>query len=135
MDQTGVVLVPGGNKKTYEVKGFHQVLLHGKDEKRAFIAVLSVAATGKILLIQSVWKGKTKDSQPSESATRNALEKGHRFTSNPRTYWSSFETSKKWVEEILFSYQERMIAKHGFYPEAKLILYLDCWTVHRSKEF
>lgn len=28
-----------------------------------------------------------------------------------------------------------MIAKHELSLEAKMVLYLDCWTVHRSKEF
>lgn len=49
MDQTGVVLVPGGNEKTYEIKGSSQVPLHGKKEKRAFTAVLLISAAGEVL--------------------------------------------------------------------------------------
>lgn len=40
IDQTGVVLVLGANDATYEMKGAKQVPIHGKDEKRAFAAVL-----------------------------------------------------------------------------------------------
>lgn len=54
MDQTRVVLVPGANNATYEKKGAKQVPIHGKDEKRAFTAVLSVSMSSKVLPIQSV---------------------------------------------------------------------------------
>ena len=33
VDQTGVLLVPGGNENTYKVKGAKQVPIHGKEEK------------------------------------------------------------------------------------------------------
>lgn len=49
MDQTGVILIPGGNKKTYKIKRSRQVPLHDKDEKRAFTAVLLVSTTGEVL--------------------------------------------------------------------------------------
>ena len=52
-DQTDVALVPGGDDPTYEVKGSKQVLIHGKDEKRAFICVTSVTGTGEVLATQS----------------------------------------------------------------------------------
>ena len=48
MDQTGVILVPGGNEKTYGIKRSRQVPFYGKEGKRAFTAVLSVAPTGEI---------------------------------------------------------------------------------------
>lgn len=94
MNQTGVVLVPGRNEKTYEIKGSSQVPLHEKNEKRAFTAVLLVSTTEEVLPTQSVQKEKTKNSQPSEDACKLALEKGHQFVSNPNTHWNFFKTSK-----------------------------------------
>lgn len=66
MDQTGVVLVPGANDHTYEKKRAKQIPIHGKDEKRAFTAVLPGRQTGTVLPIQSVWKGATSRSLPTE---------------------------------------------------------------------
>ena len=54
MDQTGIVLVSGGNEKIYKIKGAHQVSLHGKDKKQTFIAVLFVVAIKKVLSTQCV---------------------------------------------------------------------------------
>jgi len=42
-DQTGVILVPGGTQWTYEEQGVKQVLIHEKEEKRAFTAVLATS--------------------------------------------------------------------------------------------
>ena len=50
-------------------------------------------------------------------------------------HWSSFSTSKAWIKEILVVYRDRMIKKHDLNVNSKMILHLDCWTVHRSIEF
>lgn len=54
VDQTGTVLVPGGNNNTYEIKRAKQIPIHGKEEKRVFTAVLSVDLGGEVLPTQSV---------------------------------------------------------------------------------
>lgn len=135
MDQTGTVLVPGGNDNTYEIKGAKQVPIHGKEGKRAFTAVLSVDLGGKVLPTQSVWKGVLAASLPTIAASEEAKRRGHRFGLNKRTYWSSFETTKAWIAEILLAHWERIIRVHNLSLDSKMILYLDCWTIHRSKEF
>jgi hypothetical protein len=131
-DQTGVILVPGGSQKTYEEQGSRQVLIHGKEEKRAFTTVLATSNDGTVLPTQSVHKGKTPASLPSFNRRAPAEEKGHRFSLNPSKHWSSLETTKRWFDEILFPYREQMIKKHGLEPTAKVIVYIDCWSVHRS---
>ena len=72
MDQTGTVLVPGGNDNTYEIKGAKQVPIHGKEGKRAFTAVLSVDLGGEVLPTQSVWKGVLAASLPTIAASEEA---------------------------------------------------------------
>ncbi len=54
VDQTGVLLVPGGQDNTYEVKRAKQVPIHGKKEKKAFTSALSVDLGGEVLPIQCV---------------------------------------------------------------------------------
>ena len=85
IDQTGVILVPGANDATYERKGAKQIPIHGKDEKRAFTAVLSGSCEGRVLPVQSVWKGATGISLPTKNASREAFAAGHRFAFNRDT--------------------------------------------------
>jgi hypothetical protein len=131
-DQTGVILVPGGSQKTYEEQGSRQVLIHGKEEKRAFTAVLATSNDGTVLPTQSIHKGKTPASLPSIECRAPAEAKGHRFSLNPSKHWSSLDTTKLWFKEILFPYRVQMIKKHGLAETAKVIVYIDCWSVHRS---
>lgn len=46
-DQTGLVLVPGGNDPTYKVKGSKQELIHGNDKKRAFTCVTVISGQNR----------------------------------------------------------------------------------------
>jgi hypothetical protein len=137
-DQTGVILVPGGTQQTYEEQGVKQVLIHGKEEKRAFTAVLATSLDGSVLPSQSVWMGKTEQSLPSQNANysqRNIAEsEGHCFVLNPRKHWSSFQTTKSWFIFIIEPYRQRMITKYTLSHNAKMIVYLNCWSVHRGKE-
>lgn len=130
IDQTGVVLVPENKDRTYELQGSKKVSVHGKEEKQAFIAVLAVAATREVLPTQSVWKGATNKSLPTRDAFKIAIASGHQFAFNKSTHWSSFSTSKAWIEEILMVYRDCMIRKHGLDVNSKIIFYLDCWTVN-----
>ncbi len=51
IDQTRVILVPGANIATYEMKRAKQVPIHGKDKKLAFTTVLSGSCNGKVLSV------------------------------------------------------------------------------------
>lgn len=130
-----MLLVPGGNENTYEVKGAKQVPIHGKEEKRAFTVVLSVDLGGEVLVTQSVWKGVLASSLPTAKASEEATKRGHRFGLNRHTHRSNLETTKAWIAEILLVHRDRMIRTHNLLVDSKMILYLDCWTIHRSKEF
>ncbi|KAF8242660.1 hypothetical protein K440DRAFT_564808, partial [Wilcoxina mikolae CBS 423.85] len=41
---------------------------------------------------------------------------------------------KKWFREILEPYRERMLLLHNLPELAKLIVFLDCWSVHRGRD-
>lgn len=88
VDQTSVVLIPGGNDRTYDEKGIKQVGAIGKDKKRAFTAVLAISAEGRLLPTQSIWKGKTEQSLPSykTSQRKEAEDKGHRFVAREKSH-------------------------------------------------
>ena len=135
IDQTGVALVPGANNATYEIKRVKQIPILGKYEKRAFTAVLSGSCKGKVLSVQSVWKRGTSVSLPTKNASQEAFAAGHRFAFNQDTHWSSLITTKACIAEILWLYRDEMIKEHHLSADAKIILYLDCWSVHRSQEF
>lgn len=95
----------------------------------------SGSQTGQVLPIQSVWKGATSRSLPTKSDYAEAKAAGHRFAFNRDTHWSSLTTTQQWINEILLPYRTAMIQEHSLSLDTKMILYIDCWTVHRSKEF
>ncbi len=130
MDQTGVLLVPSGSDNTYKVKGAKQVPIHGKEEKRAFTTVLSVDLGSEVLPIQCVWKRVVAASLPTPVVSKKAKEKGHRFALNRQIHWSSLETTKARIAEILLVHRKKMIRIHDLPLDLKMILYLDCWTIH-----
>lgn len=134
VDQTGIILIPGGDQRTYEQQGAKQVPHWGKEEKRAFTVVLSTAINGVVLPSQSIWKGSTDKSLPNIAARTNPEENGHRFVVNPNKYWSLFETTKLWFQQILEPYRIRMIKAHNLPLDPKVIVYHDCWAVHRGIE-
>lgn len=136
VDQTGVIVIPGGGVRTYNDRGARQISLHGKEEKRGFTAVLGIAATGYLLGTQAVWKGKTDASLPAKHLREPVEEElGLCFESNPRNHWSSLDTMKQLVLNSIAPYRDEMIAKHGLEPDAKVILYIDCWKVHKGEPF
>ena len=49
MDQTGVIFVVDGTDNIYEIKRAKQVLIHEKEEKRAFTTVLSMNFRREVL--------------------------------------------------------------------------------------
>lgn len=137
LDQTGVLLNPTGDMYTYEEKGSKQVGLHGKDEKRAFTSLLSMTAEGDLLPSQSIWPGSKAQSLPSADVRKPLEELGHLFSLNPsdsKTHFSCFESMKEYFEGILVPHRFRMIQQHGLDKDAKCIVLLDCWAVHKSHD-
>ncbi|KAF8247653.1 hypothetical protein K440DRAFT_550548 [Wilcoxina mikolae CBS 423.85] len=140
IDQTGMILIAGGGQRSYEEFGAQQVLIHGKGQKRAFTAVLATALDGTVLPVQSFCKGKTQQSllevdlENRKSHWHIAEIDGHRFALNPNKHWSSLHITQEWFRSVLEPHRLRMILLHDLQDDAKLVVYIDCWSVHRGKE-
>ncbi|KZT31979.1 hypothetical protein SISSUDRAFT_965602, partial [Sistotremastrum suecicum HHB10207 ss-3] len=134
-DQTQVVYGMGP-KLTWSQTGAKQVDVLGSEEKRAFTLVVGVSASGDALPFQAIFAGKTTESQPSKKARSRteADEHGFKFESGGKTYWSTQESMRKYVIDILVPYFERQRCLHNRLTQ-KCMWLIDCWSVHRSQEF
>ncbi|KAI0358757.1 hypothetical protein OH77DRAFT_1397063 [Trametes cingulata] len=136
-DQAGVLLMPSG-KQTYEVKGSKDVTIHAHEEKRQMTIVVGSSLDGKPLPFQSVWGGSTDASLPSKKAPRRseADELGFVYAHGDTRHWSSKETTKKWILEVLdpFLARQRAAATPPLPDDEKAILLIDVWPVHIAKK-
>lgn len=136
-DQTQTVYQQG-TKTTWSKKGAKQVAVVGHDEKRAFTLVPSISASGEWLPMQAVYQGKSYLSCPSPSSRqyKEAKELGLQIKfSKTNTYWSTQQTMKELVDEIIKPYFDKKKVDLGLPAEQCSIWKIDCWSVHKSKEF
>jgi hypothetical protein len=131
MDQTGVHLVPAASR-TYEQNGSAAVAVVGADDKRQITACLASSLHGDLLPLQLIFQGKTARSLPGATAASKAARAHLTFSDN---HWSSLETMKQWITEVLLPYAERCIRQHHLRTDAHIILVLDVWAVHKSEAF
>jgi hypothetical protein len=137
VDQTNVTLQPGSSC-TYETIGSNQVTMTGREEKRAFTAVMAISDSGNVLPIQIIGQGKSSRSLPSTTSPyyQEAMDIGIKFEySNTNTYWSTFKLMCKWVTDILVPYFVQQKATYNAPEKQECILQLDVWSVHRSIAF
>ncbi|KIY62319.1 hypothetical protein CYLTODRAFT_326798, partial [Cylindrobasidium torrendii FP15055 ss-10] len=124
---------------TYELEGSHQVTTIGQDEKRAFTAVVTVAANREMLPIQAVYGGSdaTRSLPKAKSAYHSeATKAGMKFTlSGNDKHWSTHQTMHELVDDIIAPYFARKRRELGLEPNRKAIWLIDVWSVHRSEEF
>ncbi|EIW75876.1 hypothetical protein CONPUDRAFT_30699, partial [Coniophora puteana RWD-64-598 SS2] len=135
-DQTQVIMADT-SANTFDVEGSRQVSVLGKEEKRAFTAVVGVSASGDVLPTQFVFKGATERSAPSSTARGRdeANNLGFLYSLNPLTYWSDFSTMELYFAKIIVPYFSRQKQLLGYPDDQECIVLLDCWSVHRSKAF
>ena len=50
-------------------------------------------------------------------------------------HWSSQETMKQYIRKIIVPYAERKVEEFRLHSDAKILLVLDVWAVHKSEEF
>ncbi|OSC97296.1 hypothetical protein PYCCODRAFT_1377428 [Trametes coccinea BRFM310] len=135
-DQAGILLMPSG-KQTYEVRGSKDVTVHAHDEKRQMTVVVASSLDGQMLPFQSVWGGSTEASLPSKQAPRRdeADQLGFTYAHGDTRHWSSKETTKKWVIEILIPFLDAQREKDpALNGDSKAILLIDVWPVHIAKK-
>jgi hypothetical protein len=136
-DQT-LVYFSAGAIETYAPIGSKQVEVIGKDERRGFTLMVGVSMSGEVLPFQAIFSGKTPASLPSPSAPAHpkaTKELKFRFESSKGdNHWSTIETMKSYVTNILAPYFESH-RKQLNLPNQICIWQIDCWSVHRSLEF
>lgn len=131
MDQAGLHLVPAASR-TYETKGSRSVLVAGLDDKRQITVCVASTLNGDLLPLQLIFMGKTSASLPQHTEETKKLGFHLTFSSN---HWSSQETMQQFVEHIIAPHRAAMIVAHKLKDDAALLLQLDVWAVHISKEF
>ncbi|KAK7024599.1 hypothetical protein VNI00_016160 [Paramarasmius palmivorus] len=128
-----------GTDHIWNKSGERQVSTIGQEEKRAFTVIPSIAADGTLLPWQAVYHGQTKLSCPDPKTSRGweELNKlGFRLLpSKSHTYWSTQETMRDLVDNIIAPYFRDVRKKLGLSPDHRAIWRIDCWSVHRSEEF
>jgi hypothetical protein len=102
-DQTQVIVQSIGNS-TFAELGSKQVLILGKEERRAWTAVVAVSASGEALPIQIIMKGKTKKSIPwlATPFMAGADSGGFVWGFNPDRYWLGLKLMKQYIKVCFF---------------------------------
>ena len=93
----------------------------GKEEKRVF-----TTADGTLLSIQRVFKGKIKTSLPNGGDSER---KFLMYGLNSANHWSNLSTTYEYVECLLL---ERIKRINDGNADARYILLIDCWKIHKS---
>jgi hypothetical protein len=131
LDQTGVHLVPSAGW-TYERKGSAAVATIGAEDKRQITAVVASSLHGDLLPLQLIFAGKTDRCLPPATFDSKAARVHLTCSEN---HWSSQETMRQWLQEVLQPYINRCIAEHQLNSDASAVLVLDVWAVHKSEQF
>ncbi|MDO9333522.1 MAG: hypothetical protein Q7T57_03245 [Dehalococcoidales bacterium] len=131
MDQTGVHLVPTSNW-TYQARGSKSVAVVGAEDKRQITVCIASSLEGDLLPPQLIFQGKTPRSLPSLTVDARAAKADVTFSEN---HWSNQTTMRDYIEKIVIPYAESRIQLFKLDADAKIILVLDVWSVHKSEEF
>jgi hypothetical protein len=131
MDQTGVHLVPV-DTRTFEATGSKDVKVIGGEDKRQITAYVGSSLNGDLLPLQLIFTGTTKQCLPAATELSVSALVHLTHTDN---HWSSQETMQQWVREVLQPYVDRRRVEFDLAPSPHVVLVLDVWSVHKSKEF
>jgi hypothetical protein len=131
MDQTGVHLVPAASW-TYEQVNSSTVAVIGAEDKRQFTVCMASSLVGELLPMQLIFAGKTARSLPPSTAASIAA-RVNLTTSD--SHWSTLQTMQHYITDVILPHADRCIRTHQLNSDAHIILLLDAWSVHRSKEF
>ncbi|KAF9509948.1 hypothetical protein BS47DRAFT_1319917 [Hydnum rufescens UP504] len=132
-DQTGVCLIPAGNK-TWAPTGVKQVTTMAKEEKCQFTLMVASSAAGDMLPFQSIHKGKTAVSLPLAKAHARGELMGILWTAGGDTHWSSLAAMQAWVDKVLVPYIQTTVQCLMLPKCQRAICYIDAWSVHQSNE-
>ena len=82
--------------------------------------------------LQLIYEGKTSACQVE--ATDETISHSVHIT-HSKSHWSTLETMKQYFEIVLQSFIREKIKEHDLPFDSKSIVILDCWNIHKSKEF
>lgn len=138
MDETGVLLQPGGDVTYHEI-GARDVPITGAEDKRQFTLLCTVAMSGHLLPFGSLWRGATKLSLPKRVPEDEFFElaeaQGHKFFTAGEKHWSTVKTMMQWVLEIVLPYRAGILVDYPQFQNTPVILYLDVYWCHRCNDF
>ena len=124
-------LVPS-SKWTYAERNSSSVATIGGEDKRQITACIASSLDGNFLPLQLIFQGKTPRSLPTATAASIAAEVHLTQTEN---HWSSQQSMQDYVKKVIVPYANQQIETHRLNSDAKIILVLDVWAVHKSVEF
>ena len=131
MDQTGVHLAPSSGC-TFAPIGSKDVKVIAADDKRQITVCIASSLDGDLLPLQLIFEGSTLRCEPKST---RASDDAHVHLTHSINHWSSQETMRQWVEQLLMPYCDRRILEHNLPHESHIVLVLDVWSVHKSEEF
>jgi len=118
LDQTGVNLVPSSSW-TYERQGNAAVAAIGAEDKRQITAVIASSLRGDLLPLQLIFAGKTDRCHPAATIDSTA---SRVHITHSENHWSSQQTMKEWLDEVLLPYTTRCIQQHRLNSDASVVL-------------
>jgi hypothetical protein len=134
LDQLGQRLLAVGNRTRVE-KGTKSVPISGTGDKRQITGVPVVTMDADFVGVQAIWQGTTDRCHPSKTAPKNKK----LFHAHSATHWSTVETMKRLVLDIIVPDMKKKVAELGLNAvqasKQKAILLLDVWKVHMMHEF
>ena len=98
-------LVPTRGATTWEKKGSKHVCVHGKEDKRQLITVVSSTAEGLLLPLQVVFIGRTFRSLYVSNERRQFCKGLGWDLITSSNHWSTLQTCKDFAEKILQPYK------------------------------
>ena len=131
MNQTGLHLVPVDNY-TYDTGGSKHVRVVGGEDKRQITVCVASSLHGDLLPLQLIFTGGTERSLPPHTPETQLA--GFHLTHSDN-HWSNQETMQQYILEIIVPYTNARIGEHGLQADAKVVLVLDVWSVHKSATF
>jgi hypothetical protein len=105
------------------------------EDKKQVTLVVSSITNGNIFPRQVVFICTThRCLPPSNEGKLKCINSSWDLTFN-ENHWSTLETKKDFVHMVLLTYLHKQIQQLNLQTNQKLVWLINCWNVHKSKEF
>jgi hypothetical protein len=138
-DQTGLLLMPTHNRTYHHRKDKH-VQVVALEDKRQITAVTASSMDGQLLPLQLIFTGQDTNHNeqravPKDKQTTYLVNKYKWKLEQTKNHWSSLYTMQQYVKAIIQPFINSQIEQHKLENNSHALLIIDCWSVHKSKEF